>query len=301
MNWLDMPPLSALRAFAAFAESGNVVQAGEALNVTHAAISQQLRALEAHLQVALVDRSGRSLTLTAAGGQLAQALALGFGAINAAVQEISGAGAGAARPLHVSTTPGFAATWLMPRLPEFHAAHPDVDLMIDPSPKLIELKPGGIDMALRYGRGNWPGLEAELLVETTIAVVAAPSLMARYPPVTGPADLANLPWLEELGTTEADGWLRRQGVNRKIVGQRIHVPGNLMLDGLRDGLGVAAVTRLAVEADVAAGRLRVLFDEAQAGEGYHIVTLPGVQRGPVRQFASWLRRAAKGQDQKIRI
>ncbi len=291
MEWGDMPPLASLRAFSAFAEAGNVVQAGEAYNVTHAAISQQLRALEAHLQVALVDRSGRSLALTAEGQQLAQALTLGFGAIGAAVQDVSGAGA--SRPLHVSATPGFASSWLMPRLPEFHAANPGVDLMLDPSPNVVALKPGGIDMALRYGRGDWPGLESELLIETTIVVAAAPSLIARHPPVTGPADLARLPWLEEFGTTEADGWLRRQGVEQRIVGQKVQVPGNLMLDGARDGLGVAAVTRLAVEADVAAGRLQILFDEARAGEGYHIVTLPGVQRAPVRQFASWLRRAAR--------
>lgn len=300
MNWHDMPPLAALRAFSAFAEAGNVVRAGEALNVTHAAISQQIRALEGHLQVALVDRSGRALELTAEGHQLAQALSLGFGAIGAAVQDV--AGSGAARPLHVSVTPSFAAVWLMPRLPEFHAAHPQIDLMLDPSPNLVELKPGGIDMAVRYGRGGWTGVVSDLLLETSIVVVGAPQLLARHPTVRDPADLAALPWLEELGTTEADKFLRRQGVDRRIVGQRVHVPGNLMLDGLRDGLGVAAVTRMAVAADVAAGRLSILFGEAQAGEGYYIVTLPGVQRAPVRQFASWLRRAARAEaDQKIRI
>lgn len=295
-----MPPLAALRAFSAFAEAGNVVDAGRALNVTHAAISQQIRALEGHLQVPLVDRSGRALEMTAEGRQLAQALTLGFGAIGAAVQELSGAGD--ARPLHVSVTPSFAAIWLMPRLPEFHAAHPEIDLMLDPSPGLVDLKPGGIDMALRYGRGGWPGLASEMLLETSIVVVGAPEFLARHPDVRSPADLAALPWLEELGTTEADKWMRRQGVDQRIVGQRVHVPGNLMLDGLRDGLGVAASTRMAVAADVAAGRLQVLFDEEETGEGYHIVTRPGVQRAPVRQFASWLRRAARAEvDQKIRI
>lgn len=277
-----------------------MVLAGQALNVTHAAISQQIRALEGHLQVPLVDRSGRALELTMEGQQLAQALALGFGAIGTAVQELSGAGE--ARPLHVSVTPSFAAIWLMPRLPEFHAAHPEIDLMLDPSPGLVELKPGGIDMALRYGPGGWAGVVAEMLVPTSIVVVGAPALLERYPEIRTPADLANLPWLEELGTTEADMWMKRQGVEQRIMGQRVHVPGNLMLDGLRDGLGVAASTGLAVDADVAAGRLRVLFGDTQAGEGYHIVTLPGVQRAPVRQFASWLRRAARHDaDQKITI
>lgn len=90
MDWKVMPPMASLRAFSAFAETGNLVQAGQALNVSHAAISQQLRALEAHLGVALVDRSGRSLALTAEGARLARALALGFGAIQGAVQELTG-------------------------------------------------------------------------------------------------------------------------------------------------------------------------------------------------------------------
>ena len=107
MDWRSLPPLSALRAFAAFAETGNVVEAGAALGVSHAAVSQQLKALEQHLDAALLDRSGRGLRLTATGEQLAAALRLGFEAMGAAVAEITGAQAD--RPLHISTTPTFAS------------------------------------------------------------------------------------------------------------------------------------------------------------------------------------------------
>ena len=137
MDWLSLPPMAALRAFAAFSETGNVVQAGAALNVSHAAISQQLRALEAHLGAALLDRSGRALALTAEGAHLARALQLGFGAIQTAVQEISTASA--ARPLHVTCTPMFATHWLMPRLPGFQAEHPGIELVLDPSGRVVEL------------------------------------------------------------------------------------------------------------------------------------------------------------------
>ena len=135
MNWRDLPPLASLRAFSAFSQSGSVKLAGVALNVSHAAISQHLRALEAHLGLSLVDRSGRALSLTQEGDQLARALDLGFGAIGAAVQDLKGADAD--RPLHISCTSSFAASWLMPRLPGFRALHPEINLMLDPSPELV--------------------------------------------------------------------------------------------------------------------------------------------------------------------
>ena len=102
IDWQSLPPLSALRAFAALTESGSVVEAGGRLNVSHAAISQQVRALEAHMGLSLVDRSGRKLELTADGRILAEALSEGFGLITATTAALTGADAD--RPLQVSTT-----------------------------------------------------------------------------------------------------------------------------------------------------------------------------------------------------
>ena len=208
MNWRDLPPLASLRAFSAFSQSGSVKLAGVALNVSHAAISQHLRALEAHLGLSLVDRSGRALSLTQEGDQLARALDLGFGAIGAAVQDLKGADAD--RPLHISCTSSFAASWLMPRLPGFRALHPEINLMLDPSPELVILKPGGIDLAIRYGRGDWPGLEVETLLASPMVIVAAPGLLKTKGKIT-PVELANYPWLDELGTTESTNWAEAYG------------------------------------------------------------------------------------------
>jgi DNA-binding transcriptional LysR family regulator len=149
-----LPPLAALRAFAAFVEAGSLVRAGAALNVSHAAVSQQLRALETHLGVALFDRSGQALRLTAEGQRLAEAVVSGFEAMGRAVEELTGRDAG--RPLMVTTTSSFAAGWLLPRLADFRARHPGIDLMIDPSPEVKPLAPGGFDVALRYGAGADP-------------------------------------------------------------------------------------------------------------------------------------------------
>ncbi len=288
-DWLSLPPLTALRAFSALAETGATVAAGARLNVSHAAISQQVKQLETHLGVALVDRSGRQLVLTAEGRQLADALSLGFGAIARAIEALTGADAD--RPLQVSTTPGFAAQWLMPCLSAFREAHPQIDIMIDPTPNMVTLEPGGIDIALRYGAGHWPGLEAELLFRSSLVAVAAPSLVEGRK-ITCPADLVHLPWLQEFGTTESSDWLRGRGVFEARAAGLLQVPGNLLLDGLRNGQGVAATVREWVKHDITAGRLVLLFEDPDEN-GYYIVTRPGVLRAPAKAFASWLKKQAK--------
>lgn len=286
MNWRDFPPMASLRAFAAFSEAGNVKLAGAALNVSHAAISQHLRALEAHLGVGLLDRSGRALSLTEKGEQLARALDLGFGAIGAAVQDLKGADAN--RPLHISCTSSFAASWLMPRLPGFRALHPEINLMLDPSPELVALTPGGVDIAIRYGQGGWPGHDVEMLLASPMVIVAAPGLVPAKEGRT-PADLVNYPWLDELGTTESTNWLESYGVSPSGWVSRVQVPGNLLLDGVRSGQGVVVTVRHFVEDDLKSGRLVELFCETDQ-RGYHIVTRPGVLRPSARSFVHWLRR-----------
>ncbi len=286
MNWRDMPSMAALRAFSVFSETGNLQQAGAQLNVSHAAISQQLRQLEAHMGVPLLDRSGRALRLTPEGEQLAKALTLGFGAIRMAVQDLTTRGAG--QPLHVTCTPMFATHWLMPRLAGFRQAYPEVDLVIDPTGEVVQLTPGGIDVALRYGSGAWPGLEAEMLLASPMVVVAAPGLLDQRK-VKQPEDLLDLPWLEEIGTNEASVWLRSRGVEDSLKAGRVVLPGNLLMEALRAGQGVAVSVREFVAPDVAAGRLTELFCEEQ-GRGYHIVHRPGVLRPGARHFVNWLRR-----------
>ncbi|MEP5633060.1 MAG: LysR substrate-binding domain-containing protein [Tateyamaria sp.] len=290
MDWRDLPPLAALRAFAAYVETGSVVAAGAALSVSHAAVSQQLRSLETHLGVALLDRSGRALKLNGEGEILAQGCAEGFASIARAVALITGAEAN--RPLHISPTPSFAAAWLMPRLPEFRAAHPGISITLDPTPEKVALAPGGVDLSIRYGKGDWAGVDSELLLETPMVVVAAPSLIEGKD-VSDATALSLLPWLEEAGTTESTNWLDARGVARGMRGSLTQAPGNLLLDGARDGQGIAVTVRLFLEADIRAGRLCVLHEDTSPGTGYHIVTRPGVQRPPLKAFLRWIRKAAK--------
>jgi LysR family glycine cleavage system transcriptional activator len=287
MNWRAMPPLASLRAFAALAEARSVSAAGQMLNVSHAAVSQQIRALEAHLGVRLVARNGRGVILTNEGAQLARAVTEGFAAMARAVEEITGADA--ERPLQISTTPAFAANWLMPRIGDFRCGHPDVDLMLNPTADLVDLTPGGIDIGIRFGNGDWPGLDVDLLFHTDIVVVAAKSLIGDRE-ISEPADLTGYPWLQEFGTNEASDWLESRGVTERRMRGLTQVPGHLVLDGLRAGQGVVATTRAFIETDIAAGTVRVLFGGADPDNGYWIVTRPGVLRPAARAFVAWLRR-----------
>ncbi len=286
MNWRDLPSLSALRAFCAFSQEGTMSAAGAALNVSHAAISQQLRGLEEHLGVALLDRSGARPVMTEAGQRLADALEAGFGTIHREIEAMTGRDAD--RPLQISTTPAFASGWLLPRLAGFRAAHPDVSLMIDPTSALRTLAPGGVDAAVRFGAGHWTGLEAELLVSSPIAVVAAPELVGDAV-ISSPADLRPFHWLQELGTGEAQQWLHRHGAPEGFGKGVTTLPGNLLLEAARQGQGVAIIAKAFVEADLEAGRLRLLFED-ERHKGYHLVTRRGVQRPALRAFTRWLRK-----------
>jgi len=292
MDWDDMPPLSALRAFAVLAEAGGVARAGEMLNVSHAAVSQQVRGLERRLGTRLIRRDGRGTALTPEGVRLAKDLSAGFQTIRTAVGTL--AEADSARPVQVTMTPVFATSWLLPRLGEFRAAHPGIELMLNPTPELVPLEPGGVDLAIRFGDGEWPGLESRLLLHTNFVLVASPDLIGGRD-VADPEALLDYPWLQELSTNEVSDWFRNQGVVDTRRVRMTHMPGHMVLEAVRRGEGISAVAEAFVADDVAAGRLQVLFGEISARKGYYIVTRPGVMRPPLKAFAGWLRRTAEAE------
>lgn len=176
----------------------------------------------------------------------------------------------------------------MPRLPAFRSDHPEIDLILDPSPNLVDLRPGGVDLAIRYGTGGWSGTDSQMLLQTPMVIVAAPVLLGGKTNWS-PADLAQLPWLQEIGTTEASTWLASRGTEMRPGAGRIEVPGNLVLDGLRAGQGVTVTVRHFVEQDIRDGRIVELYSEPDLA-GYHIVTAKTPPRRAVKTFVRWLRR-----------
>lgn len=276
--------MNALRAFAVVAETRSLTLAAELLNVTRPAISQQVRNLEMHYGERLLVRQRRGIALTSHGEALARSLLSAFAEIAAASEKLSHKEA--IRPLHVSTTPMFASSFLVPQLAAFRDAHPGIELMVSPTSELVELIPGGIDVAIRYGKGDWPGFDSEFLFQGSFAVVASVSLIGNRS-IEKPADILDYPILQELGSQEFSDWMAKEGIEPRADTKITRMPGNLLLDGLRRGDGIVATVPRFIQDDIAEGRIRVLFED-RLDAGYHIVTYPGVQRPPLKAFIKWL-------------
>ena len=288
MLWSTLPPLNSLRAFAALAETGSYSRAGALLNVTHAAVGQQVRALEDKLGVSLVVREGRGVRLTAEGLALARDLDAGFGAIRRGVEALRESTA--RQPVQLSTSPAFATEWLMPRIQRFQERHPDIPLMLNPTSKVVDLKPGGVDLAIR--NTNQRGLNTSItpLLVSDMVIIAAPSLLGTRE-IDDPEMLVDLPWLQELGTNEVADWFGYRGVPLKRPLMINEMPGNLIMQAVRRGDGIACTTRAFFEAEIRSGQMKVLFSEPAFGT-YYIATTPGPLRTPVKAVVSWLRHEA---------
>lgn len=291
---VSRPPLSALRAFEAAARLESLSAAGRELNVTHAAVAQQVKRLERWLEASLLQRQGRGVAATEAGRRLADGLSDGFRTIFEAVDAFSADSA--ARPLRLTATPSFTSNWLVPRLGDFRALYPDVELVIDPTSRLVDLAADGFDAAFRYGMGDWKGVDAVRLVASDMAIGAAVGLIGDLE-INEPQDLLALPWLQEASSDEWRTWFEAHGVPDPQHKNIINMPGNLAVDGIRQGLGVGMTARTWIQADVDAGRLVTLFDEEMPSElGYYVVTRPGPHRPALKSFLKWAIDAASTPD-----
>ena len=210
MDWRNIPSLAALRAFEAAARCRSYSAAARELNVTHAAIAQHVRSLEATFARPLMVRDGASMAPTEEGARLAIALSDGFQRIAEGIAELTQAEED--RSLRIATTPSFAENWLVPRIARFWEAHPGIGLEIVPSSTTINLRDAGFDLALRYGKGDWPGLEAEALLKANMSVVAAPGLIDP-PRVDDLRHLADKHWFLLPERREEFFWLREQGLD----------------------------------------------------------------------------------------
>lgn len=187
-----LPPMQALRAFEAASRMQSLTKAAQALNLTHGAISHQIKALEGDLGVRLIERAGRGIRLTDEGERFARRVRTAFAELTAAVTELTTRAN--PRQLRVTVSPSFAARWLLPRIGRFVAANPDVDLDVRANAANVDFANDDSDVGIRYGYGDWPGLSAELLLEDKFFPVCTPRMAnGRLP--QRPADLANFPLL----------------------------------------------------------------------------------------------------------
>jgi len=281
MRWRDLPSLSLLRAFDATARHGSFAEAGRALNVTHAAVTQAVRALEADLGVVLVRRAGRTVVLTEAGEALARSLGEGFGTIETGIAALRRAEA--RRVLRVATTTFIAETHIMPRLPEFWAKHPGVEVAMTPGPASVDLAREGYDMAIRVLEDGWAepeGLEIRPLIRTPLLAACAPALAGKDP--------LEMPWLDGPGTAWDREQLRKAGIDPDTLRKVQFGSPHLEMSAARQGLGAMLATEVICRADLAAGRLVALPVDGLPFVTYVAVMPRGPRRPAVEAFADWL-------------
>jgi LysR family glycine cleavage system transcriptional activator len=281
-DWYRLPSLTALRAFEATARLTSFTGAARALNVTHAAVAQQVRGLEAELGVGLVQRSGRGLALTDEGQRLAQALGDAFGTIAAAVEATRQGER--RRGLRVTATPVLTQSLLLPKLGDFWAAHPEITVSVTPTYDVIDIVRDGFDLAIRSGPAgaSWPGLETELLFNAQYILVGSPALRARG------EDVAKLPWIGPFDRNETR-ILRESGLDP----ERLSVNGVespvLSVPAAIQGLGLMFTPDMLVRADITAGRLVRFPFRDLTRFAYYLSVPPGPRRPAVVAFIDWLR------------
>jgi LysR family glycine cleavage system transcriptional activator len=284
-----LPSLNSLRAFSVVAESGSFSAAASRLNVTHAAVSQQVKSLEAHLGVSLAVREGRGIRLTAEGAALAHDLGSGFSTILRGVENLMEAAS--ARPVQITMSPAFAVEWLMPRIMEFQYHHRDITLLLNPTAEVVDLKPGGIDLAIRYCERDRLDRAVTPVLISDMIVIAAPELLGGRK-FDDPASLVDMPWLQELGTNEAASWLACHGVSLTRPLMINHMPGNLIMEAVRRGDGITYTARAFFRDDLRSGKVVELFSDSASGV-YFLEAAPGPLRPAVRTFANWLKAKAE--------
>ncbi len=307
-----LPPLNSLKAFEAAARNLSVKRAAIELNVTSAAVSHQIRALEEYLGVQLFRRYNRALELTDVASAALPKLGEGFECMAQAVAIMRSHQGGGS--LTVSAAPSFASRWLMPRLHRFIAAHPEIDVRISARMRRVSVDGKGdvaeratvdtwladSDVAILYGRGNVPGIKLERLIDLSITPICSPKLLAAdHPhPLKTPADLKHHLLLHDDTGELYDNepfwglWLREAGVTDVESNKGPHFShAVLAFEAAIDAVGVLASMPVLAAEDIASGRLVAPFGLRVAlPDGYYMACSEHADERPaVAAFRGWLR------------
>jgi len=280
-----LPPLAALRAFEAAGRHLSFSKAGEELLVSQSAISHHIQTLETSLGVPLFVRRTRAVSLTPEGAGYLATVRQAFDLL------VAGTDAVAARTkatVRVSLLASFATHWLVPRLGRFRERHPGIDLALDPSVDVIDIEENGADLAIRYGQGPWPGVEATLLIPERISPVMSPGLLARGPRIDRPQDLLGHDLLFSYSRTlfEWAAWTEAAGLDLATARRALLHDYNIVLQAALDGQGVCLGRQCLIGDKLAAGTLvQPLPLSVTAGIAWWLV-LP--KRKPSRAAAAFL-------------
>ena len=289
---VPLPSLNGLQVFEAAARHLSFTRAAAELNVTQTAVSHQIRRLEEQLGLRLFLRQNRALALTRAAEDYLPAVRSAFEDLRRATERLRRRADDDV--LTVSTTVSLAAKWLVPRLAAFQQAHPGIEVRISTGTRLVDFRTEAIDVAIRFGRGHWPGLRADWLMAEDIFPVCSPGLLAGDQPLRQPADLAHHTLLHvDTRRDEWQLWLTAAGLPASMAGGRGLVFDHrlMALQAAMDGLGVALGSTRMTDADLATGRLVVPFNTVPLPQeaGYYLVAPPETAATPkIAVFREWL-------------
>lgn len=290
----QLPPLNALRAFEAAARHLSFTKAAAELHVTQAAISHQVKALEETLGVMLFRRLNRRLVLTDHGQSYLPVLREAFDQIDTATRRLHADER--AGPLRISALSSFAARWLLPRLPHFRERHPEIDVVVSVSDALIDFSTENIDIGLRYGHGNYPGLANEHLLDDEIFPVCSPKLLAGPIPLRGFEDLHRHTLLHDDGAQPQQveswhWWKNTFDIQDLDVGRG---PGygdsSMLMQAAIAGQGVALGRLSLALDDLEAGLLARPFGPTRRSALAYYMVMPQATAGLTKQrlFRDWI-------------
>ena len=291
-----MPSLNGLRAFEAVARHMSFTKAADELNVTQTAISHQIRRLEEQLGLKLFLRQNRALALTRSAQDYLPSVRSAFEDLRRATARLHRLDREGL--LTVSTTASLATKWLVSRAAAFQVAHPEFEVRITTSPHVVDFRREEVDMAVRYGRGQWPGLRSDWLMAETLFPVCSPSLRSARKPLRRPADLARHTLLHSTASREDwQLWLTAAGLPLSIASQRglVFDQGFMAIQAAMEGLGIALGQTHLVEADIKAGRLIAPFDIVLPRDaGYYVVAPEATANtSKIFMFRDWLIASAR--------
>lgn len=284
---MRLPSATALRVFDAAARLGSFREAAEELRVSPTAVSHQIRSLERQLGFALFVRKVRKVYLTPAGARLAGVTAVAFQQISDTLEELTEF----ERRLTVSTTPAFAALWLVPRLRTFEEAHAGIQVHVDTSTNLIDLgRDRRIDLAIRYGAGNYPGLVATRILTESLGAFGAPDYVSQLSDFSQ-AILIHTRWTSQnLPAIAWANWAKAAGEPRGKKPRAFDQEQQVIEAGL-SGQGLILMSNVLVQDMVKRGWLLPYRPDVKLeGLNYSTVVTPAkADIGKVRRFLSWLR------------
>ena len=301
-----LPSLNSLRAFEAAARLLSFQKAAEELFVTPSALSYQIRQLELYIDQPLFNRLNRAVSLTQAGLQLYPGVHDGFESLQMAVRTL--ARNAQSNVLVVSSGPAFAAKWLAPRIYRFVDEHPEIELRIAASLKLTDFNIEEVDVALRFGEGDYPGLYVEPLFDELALPLVSPALIDRFGGKFGAEELAQVTLLHDDSTSfttkfvDWTNWLEVEGLSHidGTKGPRFNHADH-GLDAAIDGAGIVLGRLSLAMRDIRSGRLVAPFDTyVKATAGFHFVVPPSSLNLPhVATFHQWLRAEADAEFQEV--